>query len=127
MKRFLSIFSAFVLLLSASPVFASYEQTQRYERLEPPNAIEKYGMKVGEKFDFGVPNFLMGWTNILTEPGLHRKTSDSRGKQALSVTGGALIGVGLFVVDTVGGAVNILTSPIPVIIPLPRGGVKTAH
>ena len=133
MKRVFIILNVLILLSSPLTFAAAYDATRdarKFENLSEdyqPNAIERYGVKVGTKFDYGVPNFLMGWTNIMTEPALHRETTGPKWKQALSTTGSVLIGAGLFVVDTVGGAVNILTSPIPVIIPLPRGGVDTQY
>ena len=75
-----------------------------------------YGGKVTGKLDFGIKNVLGGWTQMITQP----KKFHKEGKCACQGLGK---GIGYFIVDTVGGALHLVTFPIPFDIPLPEGGV----
>ncbi len=131
MKRSCAVFTVLILLfspvlaLAAEAIDDNPELLTRRQRMTV--AVEKYGAKVGSKIDYGMPNMLMGWTQIFTEPQDHRQTTGAKWRQALSTVGCVFVGAGLAVVDTAGGFVNILTSPVPVTIPLPRGGVDAAR
>ena len=77
-----------------------------------------YGDKAWDKLLFGFKNLAFGWTEIFMEP----KAAIDKGENV-----GVGIGKGLLytIVDTLGGALHLLTAPIPSIdIPLPDDGVK---
>ena len=70
--------------------------------------------KARAKFEFGLKNMFLGWTEILTEP------YEAKGSNVV-----AGIGEGLFngIIDTVGGVLHFVTFPCPHIdVPLPEGG-----
>ncbi len=76
-----------------------------------------YADRVKGKFIFGAKNLLLGWTELFTEP---REASQEGG----NVLAGIGVGVKNAVEDTLGGAVHLVTFPIPAIdAPLPQGGV----
>lgn len=130
MKRAVAVFTLFAVLLSSGPAFAvdySVRKVEFDQSDEPPNAFERYGIKVGTKFDYGMLNLVIGWTEIMTEPARHARKDGSKWQQGLSIVGRSFLGIGLAIVDTVGGAVNVLTSPVPAMIPLPRGGVDRQY
>ena len=82
------------------------------------NPSASYGQKTMHKFGYGLTNVALGWTKIFTEP-----TEAIKNKQC-AIKG---LGVGLaeFVGDTIGGALHLVTFPIPQIdIPLPDGGIS---
>ncbi len=88
----------------------------------PPTALEKYGERCKEKLDFGMQNFLVGWTSIVsTTPGMPAGKKD-----ILPWVSGTGQGLVLGTVNTVGGFVNALTFPIAVKFPLPQGGVNVS-
>ena len=76
-----------------------------------------YGDKVAGKLDFGVRNFLGGWTELITEP---KERYDNKGNWLLGI-GRGLYNATMF---TVGGAAHLVTFPIPMDIPLPENGVQ---
>ncbi len=89
-----------------------------------PTRLQVYKKNVDEKFSFGMANFLTGWTEIISEPLEH--TSKESGKKNRSLAFMSGFGAGLLngSLDTIGGAVTILTSPVPRLkIPLPENGV----
>jgi hypothetical protein len=87
--------------------------------------LDKYGARCAEKLDFGVPNLLMGWTVVISEPVTHYKKTESRWNNTKQILG--LVGKGLllFPIDMAGGALNFATFLIPGKIPLPKNGVNT--
>ena len=87
--------------------------------------LDDYGKSCGDKIDFGVPNFLMGWTLIISEPVTHYKKTESRWKDTMGILASAGKGLLLFPIDTAGGALNAATFFIPGKIPLPKNGVNT--
>ena len=105
---------------SVAPVQSNESKCSRFER-----RIEKYGDRCIEKLDFGMPNLLMGWTVILSEPVTHYKKTGSPWKETLGIFSSFGKGLLLFPVDTVGGALNAATFFIPGKIPLPKNGVNT--
>ena len=76
-----------------------------------------YGDKLKGKLDFGLRNLLGGWTELITRP-----------KEAYDKKENFLYGVGrgLYnsIMFTVGGAVHVITFPIPIDVPLPGNGVQ---
>lgn len=87
--------------------------------------VDNYWSGVSNKFGFGAINFLLGWTELITEPVDHYE--DHKGEKG--AWGHAFIGIGHglvnFPLDIIGGALNLVTSPIPQFrIPLPQGGVN---
>ena len=75
-----------------------------------------YAKKTTGKLMFGLQNTLLGWIQIFAVP----NTYANEGKNAWAGVGQGLVEG---VVDTVGGAVHLLTFPIPVDLPLPNNGV----
>ena len=77
-----------------------------------------YGDQVGGKLKSGLTNLLLGWTELFREP-------MRAGKAGENVLVGIGRGVWNAVGDTIGGALNTVTFPIPQIdIPLPAGGTN---
>jgi len=75
-----------------------------------------WGEKAGGKLKYGATNLLLGWTSLFREPVKASKAGENL------FTG---IGRGIWdaVGQTVGGAVDVVTFPVPQIdIPLPEGG-----
>jgi len=80
-----------------------------------------YEAKVEKKFRYGVENVLAGWTEVFTEPYERRHST----KDLIT---GLFVGIFNAVVDTVGGAVHLVTAPITQIdVPLPEDGVMLSH
>lgn len=75
-----------------------------------------YTAKTKGKLVFGLKNLLGGWSEVITQPINYHQAEKS---------GGAGIAKGLFnaVVYTVGGALHVVTAPIPVDVPLPNNGI----
>ncbi|MDP3921398.1 MAG: hypothetical protein Q8R76_11400 [Candidatus Omnitrophota bacterium] len=73
---------------------------------------EIYTDKITHKLGFGFFNALNGWTGIFFEP-----------IREENITTGLLKGCAYAVANTLGGALQMLTFPIPFDIPLPDGGV----
>ncbi len=70
-----------------------------------------YGDKAIGKLKFGLTNVLLGWTELFTEP-YESKSIDGVGSGLVNAIG-----------DTIGGALHLVTFPLPMIdIPLPEGG-----
>jgi len=82
-----------------------------------PWASEKtYGEKTVGKLEFGLTNTLLGLSKAVTVPMAY----SNEGKNVWAGVGQGLIEA---VVDTVGGAVHLVTFPFPVDVPLPGNGV----
>jgi len=96
-----------VLTLMPSLAFAGSPWTEK----------TTYGDKMTGKLDFGLRNLLGGWTELITEP-----------KAAYDSKGNILYGVGRGVYNsimyTLGGAVHLVTFPVPIDVPLPENGVS---
>lgn len=110
-KRFALCFLILsTLVIFSSSGFASFEPS-------PWTTEPLYNQKMAKKFMFGFSNLTWGWLEIFKEP--YQAVSENRMVWPA-------IGVGLFngIVDTIGGALQVLTSPVtPLDIPLPEGGV----
>jgi len=77
-----------------------------------------YSHRALAKFGFGLQNLLLGWTELITEPG-----------EALQENNSFLVGVGTGikhgVLQTLGGAVHLATFLVTELdAPLPEGGVQ---
>ena len=86
--------------------------------------MKEYLTKVDKKFDFGIVNFLVGWTEIVTEPMDHVQKAEKKNRFFAGCLG---FGEGLWnaIFDTAGGFLNVATSPAPQFrIPLPKNGVE---
>jgi hypothetical protein len=106
-KAHFIVFLVLAVMLTPALVFAASPWTEK----------TTYGDKITGKLEFGLKNLFGGWTTIFSEPTRYHKD----GKNVL-----AGVGVGLYksVVYTVGGAVHVVTFPIPVDVPLPDNGVS---
>ncbi|MCB9799493.1 MAG: hypothetical protein H6757_01890 [Candidatus Omnitrophica bacterium] len=105
--KFMAILA--VMLMLSSSAFAASPWTE----------ADTYGGKVTQKLEFGVKNFLGGWTEIFRAPCCPCPMM----KDACPLV---KLGKGVVnsVVYTVGGALHLATFPIPVDIPLPHNGVQ---
>ena len=120
-----------LFLLSSHAAFAedTLPGDQKTAEEEPakkaePTRFQRYLFQVEEKIDFGAPNFLTGWTEILSEPFDHYRKAEKKDRLAAALSG---VGEGVFLasVDTLGGLLNVLTAPLyPRKIPLPENGVN---
>ncbi len=108
--------TALVLLLAmiAMPVVGFAES--------PWTEKDTYGDRISGKLQFGLVNTLFGWTDVFFEPIKASKKCDNCG----SIWTGIGKGLSDAVVNTVGGAFQLVTFPIVVDFPLPDDGVKFA-
>jgi hypothetical protein len=83
---------------------------------------DTYGEKTMGKLQFGLLNTLLGWTDIFWEPIRSSKKCES----CDSVWTGLGKGLTDAVVNEVGGAIHLITFPIPADLPLPDNGVQFA-
>lgn len=104
---------------------AASAQEEEPKRSHFEQHLEDYGNRCIEKLDFGMPNFLMGWTVVISEPVTHYKKTGSPWKDTRGIFSSLGKGLLLFPVDTAGGALNAATFLIPWKIPLPKNGVNT--
>ncbi|MFH1208496.1 MAG: hypothetical protein V1673_02915 [Candidatus Omnitrophota bacterium] len=105
MKKIMSLVIVLSMIL-APVVFAASPWTEE----------KTYGEKTVGKLGFGLTNTCLGWTKIFTTPNDY----SNEGKNAWSGVGQGFIDA---VVVTIGGAVQLVTFPIPVDVPLPGNGV----
>ena len=88
----------------------------RVQAASPWLAEKKYDQKIAHKFSYGLTNIFFGWTEIFYEP----LKAAKREENALIGTGkGILHAVGI----TLGGALHLLTFPVPIDIPLFHDGI----
>ena len=130
MKNFsAALLSVLLLLTGIQNAFAIEVVTasQKTEESALEKKLDAYNKRWIEKFDYGVPNFLMGWTTVISEPRAHTPSGNSRWKNTLSYLPSIGKGLVLFPVDTIGGFLNMLTAPVPAKIPLPQGGINPAE
>ena len=81
---------------------------------------DTYGEKISGKLQFGLVNTLFGWTDLFFEPIRASKGCDS----CDSVWKGVGKGAADALVNTVGGAIHLVTFPLVVDFPLPESGVQ---
>ncbi len=103
MKKLLGMLLVALILLAPATVLAASPWTT-----EPD-----YAAKSVAKFEFGFKNLLLGWTDIMREPGNSDNLARGIGKGVLDA-----------ILNTAGGAVHFLTFFIPVDVPLPDNGVQ---
>ena len=97
--------------------FFIFSQTSLASAASPWTEGTSYTEKITEKFEFGLKNFLGGWTEIYNRP----KNAHATGGNLVAAT---LEGVSYGLIDTVGGVVHLTTFLIPVDIPLPENGAQ---
>ncbi len=107
MKKFGALLIILAILLAPAAGMAASPWTEQ----------KTYADKTVEKFKFGFKNLALGWMQIFYQP--HAYQVD--GKNAWAGLGK---GLWLFPVDTIGGAVHLVTFLVPVDVPLPENGVN---
>ncbi len=107
MKRFVLILAAVSLISFSSPAFAASIKAS------PWTTQTSYADKTSHKLGFGLLNFATGWTELFWRP--------SRAKNKLT---GIAEGIFYTITDSAGGALHILTFPVPLDVPLPDGGIQ---
>ncbi|HOW88340.1 MAG TPA: hypothetical protein PKV84_06775 [Candidatus Omnitrophota bacterium] len=106
MKKILSL--AVVLSMLLAPMAFATPSAWTEEK--------NYGDRVSGKLQFGLANTLLGWIDLFAEPNKFA----NEGKNVWSGVGKGMVDS---VVNTVGGAIHLVTFPVPADLPLPDGGV----
>ena len=107
MKKFLILVLTLAILAGPQAAFAA-----------SPWAQGSYADQIKGKFSFGFKNTFLGWTKIFSTPGEYQKD----GKCALLGVGEGIMNA---VLITGGGALHLITFPLPQIdIPLPGNGIS---
>ena len=111
MIKLFRTFLIFALMFSAisANAHAKFENWKASPWTQEKTYIEK---SVG-KFGCGLMNLATGWTAILFEPTRYSNPFTGVAK-----------GLWRTITNTAGGAIHLVTFPIPVDIPLPDGGVQ---
>ena len=104
-----SLFALSIFFFFARPASAAIENWQPSPWTKETTSFEKSINKLG----FGLLNGLTGWTALFFEP--------MREENKFT---GIVKGSWRTITNTVGGALHILTFPVPIDIPLPDGGVN---
>ncbi len=108
MRKAAALLLVVAILLACGSAFAASPWTEGVT----------YKDKVLGKLDFAVKNTLGGWTELFNRPIKYHKDGKN-------VSEGVLVGIGNAVVYTLGGALHLVTFPIPQIdVPLPNNGVS---
>ncbi len=77
-----------------------------------------YGSRAMGKLGFGVKNLLLGWTDLFVEP----MDASHSGENIFKGIG---VGIKDAIENEIGGALHVITFPIPAIdVPLPEGGTQ---
>ncbi len=105
MKKIMSLVVVLSMLL-APVAFAASPWTEE----------KTYGDRVTGKLVFGLTNTLLGWIQLFAVPNQYA----DEGKNVWAGIGQGAVEA---VVDTVGGALHLVTFPIPADLPLPNNGV----
>ncbi len=102
--------AAILLVLFSRASFAAV-----FEPLKPSPWTYKsaYADKIIYKLGFGLTNGLTGWTSFFFSPAREN-----------NFFAGLLKGMWETIANTAGGAVHIVTFPVPLDVPLPDGGVS---
>ncbi len=122
MSKHLGGLVAVVLTLAATPALGYAEAkytlsaTKDYTA-SPWTERTTWGSRFAGKLVFGAKNLLLGWTDLFVEP-----------KESLDEGSNFFVGLGRGLweglLNTAGGAVHLVTSPITALdAPLPEGGV----
>lgn len=117
----------FLLITAMAPTAPALQKTVLpVEETEPRSpaeqAYEEYLARVTEKFDYGILNSLMGWTELITQTIDQYQEPQAVG--SFSRWFGIGRGISYAVIDTLGGFLNAATALIPHKIPLPQDGVN---
>lgn len=107
--RVLGLLLILVMLLAPAAAFADVQAS-------PWVSSESYADRVTGKLQFGATNTLLGWIDLFYEP--NRYANEKK-----NIWAGVGKGLVDSLVNTVGGAFQLITFPIPVDFPLPEGGV----
>jgi hypothetical protein len=109
-QRTVILFAAILLILFCRASLAAV-----FEPLKPSAWTYKsaYTDKVIYKLGFGLTNGLTGWTAFFFEPAREN-----------NFFAGLLKGTWQTITNTAGGAIHIVTFPVPLDVPLPDGGVR---
>ncbi len=107
MKKVLAILILMTVVLSPAMGFAASPWTEE----------ATYGDRISGKLQFGLTNTLLGWVDLFAEP----NNAVNKGENVWAGLGKGLVDT---VVNTVGGAFQLVTFPIPVDLPLPENGVN---
>ena len=105
MKKIMSLVVVLSMLL-APMAFAASPWTEE----------KSYGDRVAGKLQFGLTNTVLGWIQLFAVPNQYA----NEGKNVWAGIGQGLVEATL---DTVGGAIHLVTFPIPADLPLPNNGV----
>ena len=113
----LKIFSFILLMVLLTSPLAQAAEASTYNPIEWKKE-KLYIDRAFGKLNFGIWNFLFGWTELATEP-----------YESILTDENLLIGIGKGVLfgaaDTAGGFLNFVTFPITALsIPLPEGGIE---
>ena len=96
----------------------------------PPSAFEVYLSRCNQKLESGTANFMMGWSAAVSEAADHdqRHRNEAAKKRILPLAAGLAAGLFYAALDSAGGFLNMVTSPVPQFtIPLPKNGVDVAR
>lgn len=108
MKKAAALLLMVAILLASSNAFAA----------SPWMDKTTYKDKMLGKLDFGVKNFLGGWTEVFNRPIKYHKDGKSPAE-------GFFVGVYQAIAYTAGGALHLVTFPATTIdVPLPNNGVS---
>jgi hypothetical protein len=107
--RVLGLLLILALLAAPGAAFAAVEAS-------PWTQNETYADRVTGKLQFGITNTLLGWIDLFYEPNRYANEK----KNIWAGVGKGLVDA---LVNTVGGAFQLVTFPIPVDFPLPEGGI----
>ena len=77
---------------------------------------KSYPSQIWGKLQFGLTNTLLGWVDLFATPNKY----SNEGKNVWAGVGQGLVNT---LTNTIGGALQLVTFPIPADLPLPNGGV----
>jgi hypothetical protein len=122
------IFCLLFLVVNAVVVPLTFAETPEPEEESFEDHVDSYWSRISDKFSFGVINFILGWTEIITEPVDHYQ--DHAGEKSRFAHAFVGVGEGMLngILDTGGGALNAVTAPFPQFrIPLPENGIDVSR
>jgi hypothetical protein len=107
MKKAVVLLTLLAMLIAPTVGFAASPWTEG----------QTYGERVSGKLQFGLTNVLLGWVDLFAEP---NRAAD-KGENMWAGVGKGLVDT---VLNTVGGAIHLVTFMIPADLPLPDNGVQ---
>ena len=107
-----------IITLTLLALMLSLSQNLAFAESSPWTQNGTYLEKTMGKFEFGLLNFLGGWSEILIRPAIYSEDD----KNFFLGVGHGVLNAAIF---TLGGAAHLVTAPIPLDIPLPNGGVAS--